>query len=201
MGLFDKLFSKKECSICGGEIGLLGNRKLEDGNLCKNCAAIVCHVCEEVLNKSEVGCEEEDKFYCAKCYEKVKKKVCSECEKELAADDDDKVCLECAKYHCDKCKEVLEFKEIARENGDKVYCEACEKEEKFCSGCGTLLNADDDDSVCRNCAEYCCEECGEVLKDTEVAATGDDGECYCETCFEKINDEILKNIDKTGSGK
>lgn len=38
MGLFDKLFEKKECSVCGGEIGLLGNRKLEDGNLCKNCA-------------------------------------------------------------------------------------------------------------------------------------------------------------------
>ncbi|MBR5756216.1 MAG: DUF4428 domain-containing protein [Firmicutes bacterium] len=33
------LFSKKNCSVCGGEIGLLGNRKLEDGNLCKNCAA------------------------------------------------------------------------------------------------------------------------------------------------------------------
>lgn len=33
------LFSKKSCSICGGEIGLLGNRKLEDGNMCKNCAA------------------------------------------------------------------------------------------------------------------------------------------------------------------
>lgn len=27
-----------ECSICGGEIGLLGNRKLEDGNMCKSCA-------------------------------------------------------------------------------------------------------------------------------------------------------------------
>jgi len=38
MGLFGKLFDKKECSICGGEIGLLGNRKLEDGNMCKNCA-------------------------------------------------------------------------------------------------------------------------------------------------------------------
>ena len=38
MGLFDA-FKKKECSICGGEIGLLGNRKLEDGNMCKNCAA------------------------------------------------------------------------------------------------------------------------------------------------------------------
>ena len=32
MGLFGKLFEKKECSVCGGEIGLLGNRKLEDGN-------------------------------------------------------------------------------------------------------------------------------------------------------------------------
>jgi len=39
MGLFGKLFEKKECDICGGEIGLLGNRKLDDGNLCKNCAA------------------------------------------------------------------------------------------------------------------------------------------------------------------
>ena len=38
MALFGKLFEKKECSICGGEIGLLGNRKLEDGNLCKECA-------------------------------------------------------------------------------------------------------------------------------------------------------------------
>lgn len=35
MGLFDKKF----CSVCGQKIGLLGNRKLEDGNLCKNCAS------------------------------------------------------------------------------------------------------------------------------------------------------------------
>lgn len=34
MGLFDK----KNCDICGEKIGLLGNRKLEDGNLCKDCA-------------------------------------------------------------------------------------------------------------------------------------------------------------------
>lgn len=38
MGFFKKLFEKKICSVCGGEIGLLGNRKLEDGNLCKDCA-------------------------------------------------------------------------------------------------------------------------------------------------------------------
>ena len=37
MGLFDA-FKKKNCDICGGEIGLLGNRKLEDGNMCKYCA-------------------------------------------------------------------------------------------------------------------------------------------------------------------
>lgn len=37
MGLFDA-FKKKQCDICGGDIGLLGNRKLEDGNMCKNCA-------------------------------------------------------------------------------------------------------------------------------------------------------------------
>ncbi|MCL1847648.1 MAG: DUF4428 domain-containing protein [Coriobacteriia bacterium] len=34
MGLFDK----KYCDICGEKIGVLGNRKLEDGNLCKDCA-------------------------------------------------------------------------------------------------------------------------------------------------------------------
>ena len=34
MGLFDKKF----CDICGDKIGFLGNRKLEDGNLCKSCA-------------------------------------------------------------------------------------------------------------------------------------------------------------------
>lgn len=35
MGLFDK----KYCDVCGEKIGLLGNRKLNDGNLCKTCAA------------------------------------------------------------------------------------------------------------------------------------------------------------------
>ena len=33
------LFEKKYCDICGEKIGLLGNRKLEDGNICSKCAA------------------------------------------------------------------------------------------------------------------------------------------------------------------
>ena len=35
MGLFDK----KYCDICGSQIKLLGNKKLEDGNCCKECAS------------------------------------------------------------------------------------------------------------------------------------------------------------------
>lgn len=37
MGLFDKKF----CDICGEKIGLLGNRKLDDGNMCKDCAGLL----------------------------------------------------------------------------------------------------------------------------------------------------------------
>ncbi len=37
MGLFDKKF----CDICDEKIGLLGNRKLADGNLCKDCAKLL----------------------------------------------------------------------------------------------------------------------------------------------------------------
>ena len=37
MALFG-LIKDKTCDICGGTIGLLGNRKLEDGNCCKECA-------------------------------------------------------------------------------------------------------------------------------------------------------------------
>ena len=32
------LFEKKYCDICGEKIGLLGNRKVEDGNVCSKCA-------------------------------------------------------------------------------------------------------------------------------------------------------------------
>ena len=33
------IFSKKDCSICGDKSGLLSNKKLADGNLCKECRA------------------------------------------------------------------------------------------------------------------------------------------------------------------
>ena len=37
MGLFEKKF----CDICGNKIGLLGNKKLEDGNMCKDCQKLL----------------------------------------------------------------------------------------------------------------------------------------------------------------
>ena len=43
MGLFDK----KNCDICGEKIGMLGNRKLEDGNLCKDCAKKLSPFCDD----------------------------------------------------------------------------------------------------------------------------------------------------------
>lgn len=41
MGFFDKLFKKKICSVCGNEIGLFGKRKVEDGNICKDCEGML----------------------------------------------------------------------------------------------------------------------------------------------------------------
>ena len=43
MGFFDK----KYCNICGEKIGVFGNRKLEDGNLCKDCASKLSPFFEE----------------------------------------------------------------------------------------------------------------------------------------------------------
>ena len=43
MGLFDKKF----CDICGDKIGLLGNKKLADANMCKNCARKLSPFCDD----------------------------------------------------------------------------------------------------------------------------------------------------------
>ena len=39
MGLFDKMFSKKMCDLCGADMGIVKDNKLEDGAICKDCAA------------------------------------------------------------------------------------------------------------------------------------------------------------------
>jgi len=37
MGLFDKLFAKKYCDVCGKEMAMFGNEKIADGIVCKDC--------------------------------------------------------------------------------------------------------------------------------------------------------------------
>ena len=62
MGLFGKLFDKKICAVCGGEIGLLGNRKLEDGNLCKECASRLSPWFSERRHSTVAEIEEQLKY-------------------------------------------------------------------------------------------------------------------------------------------
>ena len=40
MGLFD-VFKKKDCDICGKEVGMFGYKKLEDGEICKDCVKLL----------------------------------------------------------------------------------------------------------------------------------------------------------------
>ena len=40
MGLFDR-FKKQDCEICGKEVGMLGYKKLEDGEICKDCVKLL----------------------------------------------------------------------------------------------------------------------------------------------------------------
>ena len=40
MALFD-IFKKKDCEICGKEVGMLGYKKLEDGEICKDCVKLL----------------------------------------------------------------------------------------------------------------------------------------------------------------
>ncbi|MBR5125521.1 MAG: DUF4428 domain-containing protein [Oscillospiraceae bacterium] len=40
MGLFD-IFKKKDCEICGKEVGMLGYKKLKDGEICKDCVKLL----------------------------------------------------------------------------------------------------------------------------------------------------------------
>lgn len=38
MALFGKLFEKKNCAICGKELGVFGKTKISEAYLCKDCS-------------------------------------------------------------------------------------------------------------------------------------------------------------------
>ena len=55
MGLFDKKF----CDFCGKKIGLLGNRKLEDGNMCGECAKKLSPFFDERRHSTKAAIQEQ----------------------------------------------------------------------------------------------------------------------------------------------
>ncbi len=66
MGLFDA-FKKKDCEICGKEVGLLGYKKLEDGEICKDCVKLLSpwyhdrrHATVEQI-RQQIACREENR--------------------------------------------------------------------------------------------------------------------------------------------
>jgi len=46
MGLFDR-FKKQDCEICGKVVGMFGYKKLEDGEICKDCVQLLSPWFEE----------------------------------------------------------------------------------------------------------------------------------------------------------
>lgn len=59
MGLFSKLTEKKECGVCGKELGLLGKSKVEDGYLCKECRGKLSPFFSETRHTTLAGIQEQ----------------------------------------------------------------------------------------------------------------------------------------------
>ena len=81
-----------------------------------------------------------DLYYCEAC---VTGKYCKQCDRVLAADDDDRVCYDCAEYACYDCSEVLNASEVTYsfvdEWGDLIcYCQECDTGE-YCPDCSRVI--------------------------------------------------------------
>lgn len=67
MGIFD-VFKKKDCEICGKEVGVFGYKKLEDGEICKDCVKLLSpwfddrrHSTVELI-KAQIAAREQNKI-------------------------------------------------------------------------------------------------------------------------------------------
>ena len=70
MGLFD-VFKKKDCEICGKEVGMFGYKKLKDGEICKDCVKLLSPWFEE-RRESTVAQIQEQLAYRARNAEELK---------------------------------------------------------------------------------------------------------------------------------
>lgn len=138
-------------------------------SVCPECGKEFCHD-----DEGYYGPDEDEPWYCNKCWEKLffQCESCSEVlpkeEAELGED---------GEYYCHSCASgetlICAYCNHAIEDGDEVEVHG----EYYCSYCfeGALGGF-----ICANCGAECTEEDGEE---------GEDGEYYCYDCLEEIEEE------------
>ena len=86
----------------------------------------------------------------------------------------------------------------------KIMCEECfERLTTNCDNCSTRIwrdNAEGDSNyiLCHHCYEYSyttCEDCGRLIHNEDAFYEDDSDYPYCGECFEKLNNNSIKNYN------
>ena len=102
---------------------------------------------------------------------------------------------------CSVCGAKL-TEEDAMEFGGQIMCETCFNEKTvLCDNCNKRIWRDDaeEDSnytLCSRCYEYSfvsCERCGRLIHNDDALYEEGEDYPYCRDCFEKLNDNAIKN--------
>jgi len=115
------LFSKKFCDICGDKIGLLGNRKVEDGNLCGNCTKKLSPFFSERRRstvadiKEQLAYRDENKAAVAAFHTT---RTLGKGTKVLLDEDAEKFMVTSARKYEDENPDVLDFSQVTGCNAD-----------------------------------------------------------------------------------
>lgn len=160
-----------------------------------------CRICDDEIDEDEDYCDDcLDEYTCKECDdvdEDVKDGYCEDCAKANAQckecggepEEDGYYCADCIEYLCDSmayecavCWDDLKQRQIyyIDEEG-QCYCKKCDTG-NYCEECKGVIEKDDDDTICFDCAEYWCTSCGEVIDESEAAVEDDYGNLYCDDC-------------------
>lgn len=161
--------------------------------------ADVCLICESAAANGEEYCEDCMAEYscevCGDINEEVKDGLCLNCIKDggfckecKAAVEGGFYCADCindlgaSEKICFLCRNELSDEEIFLIDGDGYfYCENCDTG-NYCISCGGVIDAGDDDKICKYCADYCCYNCGDVIGEEEIASRNENDEPLCKNC-------------------
>lgn len=104
---------------------------------------------------------------------------------------------------CSECGAILN-EEYARSFDGQILCEDClARTTTTCDNCGQRIwreNAEWDSTytLCTHCYEYSyttCEECGRLIHNDDARYFDDNDYPYCRDCFEKLNNNAIKNYN------